>query len=91
MNPTFKEYVFDFAELKLLGAVCLKCQTETIIDVTNTSMHEPQRCASCGIKFSDRFVTSLRSFCKIYENFTDKDADATVRIRVRREVNVADL
>jgi hypothetical protein len=32
--PTYKEYIFDFEELKLLSAVCRECNSEVILDVT---------------------------------------------------------
>lgn len=90
MNPTYKEYVFDFADLKLISVSCNKCRTETILDVTETYITMPDKC-SCGQEFGQLFSEALESFHRIYKQFTHKETKATARIRIRREINVADF
>jgi transcription elongation factor Elf1 len=91
MNPTYKEYVFDFADLKLFSFVCTKCQSETILDLTEASRRSPGSCPACGEEFGPVFTEALMKYYDIYRVFTDKQARVKSRIRIRREVNVAEF
>jgi hypothetical protein len=91
MNPTYKEYVFDFADLKLLSIVCNKCKTEIIFDVTETDTKMLKYCPSCDENFGGLFLEALTKFHRAYMYLTEKDVKATARIRIRREVNVAEF
>ncbi len=94
MTPTFKEYVFDVAELKLLSIVCEKCGAEVIIDisVSDTKARIPRGCPSCGDEFAPLFYDGLNSFLTAYSKLTASEKPhASARIRIRREVNFADF
>ena len=91
MVPTFKEYVFDFQDLKLLGAVCGQCGAETILDVSDAHKKMPKFCPSCGNDFDTLYWQALQDFHAAYSRFTDKTTKAKARIRIRREVNVSEF
>jgi hypothetical protein len=71
MNPTFKEYAFDFIDLKLISVSCKRCKTEIILDVTEPHIKMPRHC-SCGKDFGLLFIEALESYYRIYKQFTDK-------------------
>jgi len=92
MVPTFKEYVFDFAELKLLSAVCKKCSSEIILDVTDKNLRIPNSCPSCHQEFDSVFTNALKSFFSAYSNLMGiENPQASARIRIRQKVNVSEL
>lgn len=91
MNPIFKEYVIDFADLKLVSVVCKKCQTEIILDMTGDLKLIPNICQSCGGVINEVFIEALTSFYKIYRYLGGKDPGASARIRIRQEAKVSEL
>ena len=91
MTATFKEYVFDFSDLHLLSAVCGKCKSEMILDMKEAFTKMPKSCSSCGNDFDPMFTEALNSFHVAYDRFTAKSARASARIRIRREVNMAEF
>jgi hypothetical protein len=95
MNPVFKEYVFDFKDLNLMSIVCIKCGAEIIHDMARKELlnlsPSCQFCPSCNDNYGPLFSEALTSLHKVYRHLTDKSARATVRIRIRREVNVAEF
>ncbi len=87
MVAAFKEYVIDFADLKL-SIVCNKCQTEMIIDPAN--MHNLkllERCTACRNEFDENFKRALNDFLSAQLTFSKKanNLPATARIRVSSE------
>jgi len=90
MVPTFKEYAFDFAELKLISIVCKKCKSEIILDVMDINFRTPRACPSCREEFASLFTDALNSFHSAYSNFT-RSENASARIRIRREVNLPEF
>jgi Fe-S cluster biogenesis protein NfuA len=86
MSPTHKEYVFDFADLKLLSVVCGHCKCETIVDASNASSQMPGACSSCKKTFGTPIWNALSSFVQTYQNVIQahvgEDA-TTARIRMR--------
>ncbi|MGA2527222.1 MAG: hypothetical protein ABSF79_11480 [Smithellaceae bacterium] len=91
MTPTYKEYVFDFADLKLLSAVCLNCHAETIFDMTTAFNKVPKSCPFCYEDFSPFFTEALTAFYTAYKQFTAQNAKASARIRIRRELTVSEF
>ncbi len=47
--------------------------------------------AVCGNDFDPMFTEALNSFHVAYDRFTAKSARASARIRIRREVNMAEF
>lgn len=91
MNPVFKEYVIDFADLKLVSVVCGKCKTEIIIDMTGELILIPNVCQSCGNLINQVFLDALTSFYKIYKYLSAKDLNSSARIRIRQESNMSEF
>jgi len=95
MNPISKEYIIDFGELKLLSIVCAKCKAEIIIDMAKKEqLFFPPSCQFCPIcndDFGPLFIDALTSLHKVYRHLTDKSDRAFVRIRIRREGNLAEI
>jgi hypothetical protein len=85
---TSKEYVFDFADLKLLNIVCENCHTETIIDISNPSSKLPIMCHPCKSNFDDKFKNALGNFQSAYLTLakSSKERPLLTRIRVRCEL-----
>ena len=91
MNPVFKEYVIDFADLSLISVVCKKCKAEIIIDMAGERPIFPDLCQSCGNLFDPGFVEAVRTLYNIYKHLINKDINALTRLRIRQEVNVSEL
>jgi hypothetical protein len=91
MNPIFKEYVIDFADLKLISIVCKKCKTETIIEVTSELRNFPNVCQSCGNVINEVFIEAITSYYKIYNFLAGKNLGALARVRLRQEANMSEL
>ena len=94
MSPTYKEYVFDFADLNLISVVCGHCKCEAIVDASNALAKMPDTCSSCTTPFQPPFTVALRSFHDAYQAFiktTGRGDAATARIRIRREVNTTEF
>ena len=91
MNPIFKEYVIDFADLKLVSVICKKCKTEIIIDMTGELINIPNVCQACGNLINAVFLDALTSFYNIYKYLAGKDPSASARIRIRHEANMANF
>lgn len=92
MVAAFKEYVFDFADLKLLSIVCKNCNTEMIIDISNPSSKLPERCAPCKTEFDENFTQALHDFYSAYSTFANKNTKRSVgaRIRVHSELKASE-
>jgi hypothetical protein len=88
VTPLYKEYVLDFADLKLLGIVCKKCKAETILDMSDTNVRKPSGCPSCKEGFETPFMEALRDFQSAYLRFTAKTELACARIRIRSEAKI---
>lgn len=93
MNPTYKEYVIDFADLKLLSIVCKNCKAEIILNIDESDLYEkmPRVCIVCGEDFGKSLTESMIYFQKSYKQFTDKLSKANARMRIRREVNAVEF
>ena len=91
MNPIFKEYVIDFADLKLVSVVCKKCKTEIIIDMTGKRMTIPNVCQACGNIINQVFLEALSTFYGIYRHLSGTDPSASARIRIRQESSLAEF
>jgi hypothetical protein len=91
MNSVFKEYVIAFVDLKLVSIVCQNCNAEMIVDVTRERPIFPDLCPCCGNLFSESFVEAIRTFYNIYKHLTNKDVNASARIRICQESNMAEL
>jgi hypothetical protein len=88
MTPLYKEYVLDFADLKLIGIVCKKCKSETILDVSDSNMKKPKICPSCREDFETPFLEALNEFQSAYLRFTAKNTFACARIRILSEAKI---
>ena len=87
MSPTHKEYVYDFADLHLLGIVC-KCGTELIIDLAAASpVKTPVQCGACSVGFDTPFWEALEAYGSVYKKLTAGGKTASARVRIRREVH----
>lgn len=91
MNPTYKEYVFDFADLKLFSFVCMKCQSETILDLAESGRRAPRTCPACGEDFGSLFTETVVKYYDVFRVFTEKNVRVQAKVRIRRKVNVAEL
>lgn len=90
MNPVFKEFVIDFADLKLISVTCRKCNTEIIFDVTKADIKMPSECP-CGEGYGDFFISALNGFHDAYAKFTHQKVRAMAKIRIRREANLTEF
>ena len=88
MTPLYKEYVLDFADLKLLGIVCRKCNVETILDLSDQNARKPSHCPSCQGDFDGLFTQALNDLHNSYLRLTEKTRSASVRIRIRSDAKM---
>lgn len=92
MVAAFKEYIFDFEDLKL-SILCKHCHTEMIIDISESSSKLPDRCIPCKNEFDENFNRALRDFYSAYMTFTNRNADkrsVSARIRVHCELKASE-
>lgn len=93
MVAAFKEYIFDFEDMKLLSIVCENCHTETIIDLSRPESKIPKRCEPCKSDLKPNFHQALHEFHRAYYVLADKSATgpASARIRVQRELTASEF
>jgi hypothetical protein len=87
MVAAFKEYIFDFTDLRL-SLLCSQCGSEIIIDLSNSSSRLPEKCGTCKNFFDENFKAALNDFYSAYAVFSDKKTNKTIsaHIRVRSEL-----
>lgn len=92
MVAAFKEYVFDFADLKLLSIICVNCGTEVIVDVSNPALKLPEKCGPCKHNFDEDFKSAIEDFHSAYTTFSNKNIERSVsaRIRVHSELKASE-
>jgi hypothetical protein len=89
MSPNYKEYAFEFDDLRLLSIVCGTCKCEMIIDLSTGRCHIPNTCSACKTDFDEAFKIGLHAFRDAYLNFSNAarpEIAAKARIRIRREI-----
>jgi hypothetical protein len=83
---TYKEYVFDLADVKFMSVVCGRglCKGEAIVNASNASAPTiPRACPSCKNNFEPESVLSdFSTFRNLVKTAVDRDA-TTGRIRIR--------
>jgi hypothetical protein len=90
MVAAFKEYVFDFADIKL-SVICEQCHAETIIDLSSNKSRMFEYCHACRNKFDDNFIRALYDFQSAYLGFTTKvQRSVSAHIRVRSELKASE-
>jgi hypothetical protein len=82
MVATFKEFVFDFNDLKL-SIVCENCKTEITIDASKPPFKLPQKCGPCNHEFGEVFFEAIEDFCSACKVFSDKEAERPFLARMR--------
>ena len=83
MVAAFKEYVFDFEELKLLSITCSNCNTETIVDLSKPSSKLPYRCTPCNVNFDAEFHIAITAFHSAYKTLKEKKEEIPLKARIR--------
>jgi len=89
MVAMFKEFIFDFTDLKL-SITCANCNTEIIIDVSRPLLELPKKCGPCKHLFDEEFYEAIDRFCSAYKVFSDKKTERafTARIRTHSELKM---
>lgn len=82
MVATFKEYVFNFTDLKL-SIVCKNCNTEIIIDASKPPLNLPTKCSPCKHPFDDAFYEAINHFCLACKAFSNKEVERAFVARIR--------
>jgi hypothetical protein len=82
MVAVFKEFIFDFTDLKL-SIICENCNTEVIIDTSKPPFKLPNRCVPCNHPFDETLFDAIKKFCSACTIFSDKKAERVFLARIR--------
>lgn len=87
MVVIFKEFVFDFTDLKL-SIICSNCKTEITIDASIPPFDLPRKCVPCKHEFDEPFFEAIQHFCLACKIFSDKKVERAflARMRIHSEV-----
>jgi DNA replicative helicase MCM subunit Mcm2 (Cdc46/Mcm family) len=71
--------VADFADLKHVSVICQKCQTEIVLDASNSKSEFPEKCPSCRTNYEFGLSAAYDSFKTSYVAM----ARSGVRVRIQ--------